>query len=288
MISTLRFLTVACCCIVLILAESACSQEWIRTRDHHAWARFEKQSWKTTKILTDLVDEAGNITSTVRRETTTRLLEANETDFILGVESTVQIGEQKVNHSNHKIKRNINVKGEGFSKTVDTGTLKIGEQEFNVEIQLVTLQTKQGKRVSRLTFCKDTMPHVLKRVTTFYDKKAMPVYTTTSQVTSFDVKRDILGEEQTVCRIVTNHSENGTTSVTNEIYCAKVPGGIVSQKIIEKNADDQIVRRTTLELIDYAIGKQESKRPKKDRPEEERKRDPPEQQATLLDSNTPR
>ena len=262
-IPKLRFLFIASC-LLLFLPLQSHAQEWVRAREHHAWARFDVHSWKTTKILTDLIDDAGNITSTVRRETTTRLLETELDRYVLEVESTVQIGEQKVNHSNQKLNRDINTKGEGFAAAVEKGTLKIGEQEFKVDIRVVTLHTNQGKRVSRVSFCKETTPHVLKRTTTFYDNKSTPLYTTTSAVTEFGAKQDVLGDEKTVCRIVTTHKQNGTTTVTDELYCADIPGGIISQKIIEKQTGDQITRRTTLELINYAIGEQESRVPQEE------------------------
>ena len=261
-IPKIRFLYIASC-LLLFLPSQSDAQEWVRAREHHAWARFEVHSWKTTKILTDLIDDAGNITSTVRRETTTRLLETELDRYILEVESTVQIGEQKVNHSNQKLKRNINTQGEGFAAAVEKGTLKIGGKDFNIDIRVVTLHTKQGKRVSRDSFCKETTPHVLKRTTTYYDKKSAPLYTTTSAVTEFGVKQDVLGDAKTVCRIITTHKQNGTTTITDELYCADIPGGIIAQKIIETNADDQITLRTTLELTNYAIGVQESRLPKK-------------------------
>ena len=263
MIPKLRFLYIASCLLLFLPLQSG-AQEWVRSREHHAWARFDVHSWKTTKILTDLIDDAGNITSTVRVETTTRLLETELNRYVLEVDSTVQVGEQKVNHSNQKLKRDINTQGKGFAATVEKGTLKIGEKEFDVDIRVVTLNTKQGKRVSRVSFCKETTPHVLKRTTTYYDKKSAPLYTTTSAVTEFDVKQDVLGDEKTVCRIVTTHKQNGTTTITDELYCADIPGGIISQKIIDKNADDQITRRTTLELTNYAIGEQESRLPIKE------------------------
>lgn len=263
MIPKLRFLYIASCLLLFLPLHSG-AQEWVRSREHHAWARFDEHSWKTTKILTDLIDDAGNITSTVRVETTTRLLETELNRYVLEVDSTVQIGEQNVNRSNQKLKRDINTQGKGFAAAVEKGTLKIGEKEFNVDIRVVTLNTKQGKRVSRVNFCKETTPRVLKRTTTYYDKKSAPLYTTTSAVTEFDVKQDVLGDQKTVCRIVTTHKQNGTTTITDELYCADIPGGIISQKIIDKNADDQITRRTTLELTNYAIGEQESRLPIKE------------------------
>jgi hypothetical protein len=262
-IPKLRFLYIASC-LLLFLPLQSDAQEWVRAREHHAWARFDVHSWKTTKILADLIDDAGNITSTVRRETTTQLLETELDRYVLEVDSIVQIGVQKVNHSNQKLKRTINTKGKGFAATVEKGTLKIGEKEFKVDIRVVTLHTKQGKRVSRVSFCEQTTPHVLKRTTTYYDKKSVPLYTTTSAVTEFDLKQDVLGDEKLVCRIVTTHKQNGTTTLTDELYCADIPGGIISQKIIEKNIDDQITRRTTLELTNYAIGEQDSRLPKEE------------------------
>jgi hypothetical protein len=261
-IPKLHFLYIASC-LLLFLPLQSDAQEWVRAREHHAWARFDVHSWKTTKILADLIDDAGNITSTVRRETTTRLLETELGRYVLEVDSTVQIGVQKVNHSNQKLKRDINTQGEGFAAAVEKGTLKIGEKEFKVDIRVVTLHTKQGKRVSRVSFCEQTTPHVLKRTTTYYDKKSVPLYTTTSAVTEFDLKQDVLGDEKLVCRIVTTHKQNGTTTLTDELYCADIPGGIISQKIIERNVDDQITRRTTLELTNYAIGEQDSRLPQK-------------------------
>ena len=263
MIPKLRFLYIASCLLLFLPLQSG-AQEWVRSREHHAWARFDVHSWKTTKILADLIDDAGNITSTVRRETTTQLLETELDRYVLEVDSIVQIGVQKVNHSNQKLKRTINTKGKGFAATVEKGTLKIGEKEFKVDIRVVTLHTKQGKRVSRVSFCEQTTPHVLKRTTTYYDKKSAPLYTTTSAVTEFDVKQDVLGDAKIVCRIVTTHKQNGTTTLTDELYCADIPGGIISQKIIEKNIDDQITRRTTLELTNYAIGEQDSRLPKEE------------------------
>ena len=263
MIPKLRFLYIASCLLLFLPLQSG-AQEWVRSREHHARARFDAHSWKTTTILTDLIDDAGNITSTVRVETTTRLLETELDRYVLEVDSTVQIGEQKVNHSNQKLRRDINTQGKGFAAAVEKGTLKIGEKEFKVDIRVVTLHAKQGKRVSRVSFCKETTPHVLKRTTTYYDKKSVILYTTTSAVTEFDVKQDVLGDEKTVCRIVTTHKQNGTTKITDEFYCPDIPGGIISQKIIDKNPDDQITRRTTLELTNYAIGKQESRIPIKE------------------------
>ena len=98
---------------------SAGAQEWLRSQDSHAWARFQPESWKTVRVTHSLIDEAEKVTSQVLTTTTTKLLDSSHNQYVLGVESTVIIGEQKVNQSKDRIKRNINFKGDGFSDVVE-------------------------------------------------------------------------------------------------------------------------------------------------------------------------
>ena len=130
----------------------------MRAQQSHAWARFQPESWKSVRVSHSLLDTAGKVTSEVITLTTTDLIEASGNQYTLSVESTVKIGEQRVNQSKQRIKRDINAKGEGFSDVVKTATIKIGDYEMPVEVFTVEYSTKKGKRISKVYVSKETMP----------------------------------------------------------------------------------------------------------------------------------
>ncbi len=206
------------------------------------------------RVSHSLLDESGNVTSEVVTLTTTELLETSRNQFTLSVESTVKIGEQQVNHSKQRIKREINVKGEGFSDVVETATIKIGDYEMPVEVFTVQYSTKKGKRHSKIYSSKETMPSVLRRETVFTNKKGEVEYKTTSNVVEYGITKEILGKQMQVSRVVTVHEQNGSKTRTDELFCDEVPGGIIAQEISQTNSEGVLTSKTLLSLIDYGIG----------------------------------
>ena len=196
--------------------------------------------------------------------TTTKLLEANRNQYTLSVESTVKIGEQRVNQSKERIKREINSKGEGFSEIVETTTIKIGVYEIPVEVFHVQYPTKKGRRVSKVYVSKETMPSVLRRETLFTNKKGEVEYKTTSNVVEYGLTKEILGKQMQVSRVVTVHEQNGGKIRTDELFCSDVPGGIIAQEITQTNAENVVISKTVLSLLDYGIGSSATIRGKDD------------------------
>lgn len=240
-------------------------QEWLRSKDNHAWARFQPESWKSVRVSQSLLDVTGKVTSEVISLTTTELLESNRNQYTLSVESTVKIGEQRVNQSKDRIKREINTKGEGFSEAVEKATIKIGDYEMPVEVFSVQYSTKKGKRVSKVFVSKETMPSVLRRETLFTNKKGEVEYKTTSNVVEYGLTKEILGKQMQVSRVVTVHEQNGSRIRTDELFCGDVPGGIIAQEITQTNAEDVITSKTILSLLDYGIGSATTIRGKEDK-----------------------
>jgi hypothetical protein len=244
----------------LLLAMTCCfpskgsTQEWLRAQQSHAWARFQPESWKSVRVSHSLLDTAGKVTSEVITLTTTDLIEASSNQYTLSVESTVKIGEQRVNQSKQRIKRDINAKGEGFSDVVKTATIKIGDYEMPVEVFTVEYSTKKGKRISKVYVSKETMPSVLRRETVFTNKKGEVEYKTTSNVVEYGLTKEVLGKQVQVSRVVTVHEQNGTKIRTDELFCEDVPGGIIAQEITQTNVEDVVTAKTVLSLLDYGIG----------------------------------
>ena len=61
-----------------------------------------------------------------------------------------------------------------------------------------------------------------------------------------------------VCHIKTVHTQDKLITITDEVYCPDVPGGVIAHTSKTTDQAGDIVRRSTLELIDYAIGDKSS------------------------------
>ena len=60
-------------------------------RQHHPWARFEPGAWKKVRVVTETLDEAGNVTSTSTTDTTTLLEFVDADTYSLQLEVTVDV-----------------------------------------------------------------------------------------------------------------------------------------------------------------------------------------------------
>ena len=267
----LRRLLAASRCLLLVslccITSGVVAQEWILSPDQHGWGRFKPGSWKTVRVITDVLDAEGMVTSTTKTETTTTLFEKKGGNYMLEVKVTVEIGDRRITSDPKMIKRyfrgngdsKINLKRLGKAEALDFNGTRIPVEKLEV-----TLRGEIGRRHSVVLFSKEVPPFVFQRKTVLYDKQDKPLYQTQVSVVEHGLAHKVLGETKTVCHIKTVHSQNKKVTTSVEIYCADVPGGIISHRFSETNGDGKVTRRSTLELLDYGMkdnsGRREGKR----------------------------
>jgi hypothetical protein len=111
-----------------------------------------------------------------------------------------------------------------------------------------------SKKTTTVYFSPTFAPHVLRRETTVQRADdSQPIATSSVEVLAVGMPYKVLSETKTVSLIKTvNRHQDGST-VTVEVYTPDVPGGIVANTTREMNGAGRVIRRSTLELVDYGL-----------------------------------
>lgn len=257
-----RLAAVVCGVALLFAAQAAMGQEWLVSSQQHAWGRFKPGCWKSVRVITDILDEEGNVNSTTKTETKTTLLKKKGNSYTLEVEVTVEIADRRIASEPKQIKRNfiLNTDGKIRIKPASKATLELSGHSLPVDVLNVTLEDAIGRRSSIVHSSRDTPPFVFQRETVMVDNENKQLYRTVVKVTEFGLAHKVLGETKKICTIHTVHSQGMTTVTSDETYCEDVPGGIIAHQSSEVNASGQVMRRSRLELLDYGLDDKTSKR----------------------------
>ncbi|HAL13481.1 MAG TPA: hypothetical protein DCP67_06675 [Planctomycetaceae bacterium] len=246
----------------ICVVTSAVAQEWVMSRDHHSWGRFSKGSWKQVRVLTDVLNENGEVTSTSKVETTSQIIDRLGDTFALEIDVKTIVGERAFESPTQKVKREYQGKGKiTISAPIDRATLEISGTMIQVEIREVTLVTKNERRVSQIHYSPDLAPFIFKRSTKAYDAENKLRYETNMSVEEFGIAHKVVGETHRVAMIKTVHEQNGTNRITEELFSEKVPGGVISHTSTDiDQKTKRVTKRSKLEIIDFAVGNNGGKR----------------------------
>lgn len=247
--------------ILLLLAllwipSVAHSQEWLESINHHWWGPCPVGSWKKVRVITDILDTKGNVTSTTKSVTTTTLTQTDRRDYVLRMEVEMQLGEKRFVAEPRTVQRNFFFGDNQTARFVQTGrtaSLKINGHTIPGTIREVTLTSEKGKRLSTVHYAAKTAPYVFKRKTSSFNPKGKLQYTTEVAVKEYGIAHKVLGESKRVCHISTVHNQDQLITVTKEVYCEDVPGGVIAHTSQATNKAGIILRRSTLQLIDYGL-----------------------------------
>jgi hypothetical protein len=122
------------------------------------------------------------------------------------------------------------------------------------EIHEATFQVAGATRTSTIHYSSKVSPYQLRRTTTIDGGPEEQRSTTLVETVALDMPHKVLGQLRTAAHLKTLRRTLQGTKVTIEVHCDDVPGGVVAHTANETDAGGHVVRRSTLELIDYAIG----------------------------------
>jgi len=254
--------TVGLFSFTFVLSGVVCAAETAIPSQHHCWGRFKPGSWKTVRVRSENLDPSGNVASSSITETTTTVTGIDESGYTLRVDVVVEVAGRRY-ASEPKITR-FGFSGEQSGQSVTVRS--VGEDEFFVSDRMVPCQVREvvingddSKRVTQLHYNSKVAPHVLRRKTVATKvNEGGTNYSSNVETIAVDMPHRVLTEMKTVSfnRTVVEHA--GGKSITIEVQCMDVPGGIVSHTSKELDKSGNVVRRSTLELVDYYVETGES------------------------------
>jgi hypothetical protein len=221
----------------------------------HAWARFQPGSWKLVRTVTDTVDADGSVISSSTTETRTTLVAIGRRTITLRVEAAVEVGGKKLEAPPQEAAQGL--EGEppeqiAAPKQIGSDNVAIGGQCIPCRVVEREMVGPETKTVIKTWQSSNVEPYVLKRAayTTALEGNS-PLYETSMEVVVLRAPRRVLNRLRDVSELKVVHRQPKGKTVTSAWTCGEVPGGIVAQKSQEFDTDDKLVRRSTLELVDY-------------------------------------
>lgn len=233
--------------------------ELLVPRQHHPWARFKTGSWKQVRVITETLDAQGKVIGESKTETKSTLVELDESGYTLEIDVTVEVAGKRFSAQPQFVRQGYNGEAEGQKlvsfKKLGPSTCTVNGREIPSDVRQLVLNGGEQKRTTTVHYTEKVQPYVLKRETSTTDAAGQNTLSQNLvEVVAIDMPLTILGEMKTVSHIKTINARPGGKTITLETHCLDVPGSVVSHTSKELDESDQVVRRSTLELIDYGEG----------------------------------
>ena len=229
---------------------------------YHPWGTFEIGSWKEVRVVTETLDAEGRVTSTKTTVTKTTLVAADDSSFTLKIEGSLQVAGKRIRTNPELLKQGYYGEPAGNKvevTTVGPGEVSISGRTYPVLIQQITDSGENAKKTTTDYTSEDVPPFVLKReIKAVTGDGATGDRETVVEVLAVDMPYKVLAEVKTSSFVKTLHlRRNGGASVIIEVHCIEVPGAVVAHSVDELDAAGKVVRRSTLELLDYRVAVQQ-------------------------------
>ena len=225
----------------------------------HPWGKCVPGASKKVRVVSESLDGKGKVTGTTTTDTYSFLEELTDQDFTLRIEVTVEVGGKRFNSQPQSVKQGYFGEAPGqsvtFKKIRDEEITLLG-RPVTVENREVTVQTEKQRRTTVIHFSDTISPHVLKCVSmvTNGDVKT-PLSTTQVEVLATGMPYRVLGDIREASFVRTVHTQpKGGSTITMEVHCADVPGGVVAHTSKELDESGQLLKRSTLELLEFDLG----------------------------------
>jgi hypothetical protein len=253
-------IVIAACLLMISILVAPCAAKQIEglPRDQHPWGQFKIGSWKRVKTTAETLNEKGQVTAVSTTETSTKLVDVDEHGYTLMIEVVVEVAGKRFNAQPQVVWRGFNGEAEGQTVTVKkagTGSLTINDRNIPCEIRQVTIENGEIKRISTVHYSDALAPYVLKRETTSLDAAGKPTQVQSQvELIAVDMPSKVLTEIKSTSHVRVMHQQGKASTLTLEVHAGDVPGGVVSHTSKETDENGRVIRRSTLELLDYGLG----------------------------------
>ncbi len=232
-------------------------QETPITRYLHPWGRFQEGAWKRYRDVTETLDEQGVVTNRSVTETKTTLKKVETEGVTLLVEAVVDIAGKQLSTQPRTVRQGFHgeqANQKSVFRDLGRGQLTVEGRVIPCRVEEVELTENGSKTVTKTYYSPTVAPFVLRRESVISDPEGKSKLSeTTLEVVALHVPCKILSRLRLAAHVkaVTNHPQG--TTVTWAYTSIDVPGGVLCQTAEERDAKNRLVRKSTLELIDYGF-----------------------------------
>lgn len=224
---------------------------------YHPWWRFPPGSWSLVEIRTETFGADGKSIDTSITRTRTTLQEVTPRTYTLLIQSSVELGGRELESPPQTLTKGLwgdkaSVVTERESSPVDPFELPdrlVPVRRFEVEVLGETTVCKQV-----VDFSDEQSPHVLRRtIECFARTDHALLYSTRVSTLNVGLPFRFRDRVLSVAYVQTLQKLKQGETLTLETFCHEIPGGVTSHSSKELGAHGELLRRSTMELIDYHV-----------------------------------
>jgi hypothetical protein len=240
------------------------AQESGITAKLHPWGRFDPGAWKIVRVVTETLDEHGRVVSTTTADTRTTLVDIDNDGVTLEIQTCMEVAGKRFQAEPQTVEQGFHGELAGPNLTLRKpvgGEVQIEDRRHPCKVQPLEIVGTAERSNVRIYYSANLWPYVLRRECVTKDADGKNILSETQvEVTALEMPVRLRDETRSGAHIKTIQ-RNGKGTVTGlAVVVPEVPGGVVSQSQKEVDRAGRVVRRSTLELVDYGVT------PEKDRP----------------------
>ena len=228
-----------------------------KVRDQHGWGRFGSGTWKRIRVVSETLDENGKVVATSTTETKTTLTKVDDKTFTIKVEATVDVAGRKINSPAKMATRGYF--GEAVGEKVEVResgeqNVTIGDKRHACLVREVEITGANRRRKVRVFLSRRAAPTVLRKIVTgAIPNEDTKTYETVLDVIALDMPHRVAGKTLSTSHIRQIHTNNAGTTITLAVHSNNVPGEVVAYWAKELDAKERVIRRRTLEVMDFHV-----------------------------------
>jgi hypothetical protein len=220
----------------------------------HPWGRFEPGAWKLVQIVTETLDEHGQVVSTSTSDSKTTLVDIDGDGVTLEIQACMEVAGKRFEAEPQTIKQgfygDVAVPNLKPKEPID-GRVTIEDRQIACKVLQLEIAGPTGKTATSIFFSTTQAPYLLKRESISSNGDKDVSNETRVDTTALDMPVRVLGTIRAGAQMRTVSKNSKGTVTTLAMVLPEVPGGVVSHSSKEVDPSGRIVRRSTLELINY-------------------------------------
>ena len=228
-----------------------------KVREQHGWGRFGPGTWKRIRVVSETLDENGKVVATSTTETKTTLTKVDDKTFTLKVEATVEIAGRKIPAPPKLDTRGYYGEAVGEKVVVRNAgeqNVTIGGKRHACLVREVEITGATRRRKVRVFLSRRGAPSVLRKIVTgAIPNEETKTYETVVDVIALDMPYRVAGKTLSTSHIRQIHTNNAGTTMTLAVHSNDVPGEVVAYWAKELDSKGRIIRRRTLEILDFHV-----------------------------------
>jgi hypothetical protein len=219
----------------------------------HPWGRFDPGAWRLVRVVTETLDEQGEVVSTSTTDTRTTLVDIDNDGITLEIQACMEVAGKRFQAEPQIVKQGFHGELAGLtlkSSEPEDGQLVVEDRKIACKIRQLEVAGPSEKANIRLSYSTTVWPYLLKRECVASNPEGKRE--TNLEVIALDMPVRVQEDIRSGAYVKTV-SKNGKGTVTTLATMApEVPGGVVSHSLKEVDKSGRVVRRSTFELRDYS------------------------------------